>query len=127
MTKHCYDISYLPSSRTFVLTYNSFCQLVGSTEQFIDDVALALDINKNKAGEAVAHFFQDRTILVQQSGVQGYIYKVSTFVQTAGSATMVPIILSLAKMAGVSGLQVIKAQPLLLIALPTLGAMFFQL
>lgn len=49
MTKHCYDISYLPSSRTFVMTDNSFCQLVGSTDQFIDDVALALDINQNQA------------------------------------------------------------------------------
>lgn len=29
---------------------------------------------------------QDQPILVQQTGVQGYLYKVGTFTQTAGSA-----------------------------------------
>ena len=33
--------------------------------------------------------------------------------------------ISLAKLAGANGLQIVKAQPLLVVAFPTTGAMFF--
>ena len=43
----------------------------------------------------------------------------------AGSAGLVANTLALAKVAGVGGLQILKAQPYLAIAIPTTGAIFF--
>jgi len=126
ISKRCNDIGYLPSSRTFVMTDNSFCRLVEGTEEFISDVAMTLNVDESQALTAISDFFSDRAILVQQSGIQGHLYKVGTFIQTAGSAAMVAKTMSIAKMAGVTGLQIIKAQPLVVVALPTVGAIFFH-
>ena len=89
LTKHCHDIGYLPFSKTFVMTDNSFCQLIEDTEEFISDVALSLDVSNNQAVSAVSNFFKDRSILVSQSGVPGYVYKIGTYAQTAGRWTSV--------------------------------------
>ena len=45
--------------------------------------------------------------------------------QSAGSAGLVANTIALAQLAGVTGLQILKAQPLLVVAIPTTGAMFF--
>jgi hypothetical protein len=84
LTKRCHDIDYLPFSRTFVMTDNSFCHLVENTDQFISDVALSLDVSNNEAVSAVSNFFKDRSILVSQSGLPGYVSKIGTYAQTAG-------------------------------------------
>jgi len=57
--------------------------------------------------------------------VQGIIYKVGSYIQSAGSAVIVINTIGLAKLAGVSGLQILRAQPSLAVAIPTTGAMFF--
>jgi len=126
LSKRCHEIGYLPSSKTFVMTDNSFCQLVEETEELISDIALSLKVSDEQAISAVSNFFKDRSILVSQSGAPGYFYKIGTYLQTAGSATMVARTVSFAKMAGVSGLKILQTQPLLLITLPTVGAMFFH-
>ena len=57
--------------------------------------------------------------------MQGIIYKVGSYIQSAGSAVIVINTIGLAKLAGVSGLQILRAQPSLAVAIPTTGAMFF--
>lgn len=64
-------------------------------------------------------------MIVQAKGVQGTLYKVGSHLQSFGSAGLVVNTISLAKLAGVTGLQVLKAQPMLAVAIPTTGAMFF--
>ena len=75
--------------------------------------------------EQVQKFSQDKNIVVQVGGVQGAVYKVGSYLQSAGSAGLVSQTLGLAKLAGVSGLRILQAQPALAIAIPTTGAMFF--
>ncbi len=53
------------------------------------------------------------------------LYKAGSYVQSAGSAGLVINTLGLAKLAGVSGLQILRAQPILAVAIPTTGAIFF--
>ena len=108
------------------MTENYFCQLVEETEEFISDIASSLKARDEQAISAVSNFFKDRSILVFQSGVPGYFYKIGTYLQTAGSVTMVARTVLFAKLAGVSGLKILRTQPLLLITLPTVGAMFFH-
>jgi len=48
LSKRCHDLGYLPLSKTFVMTDNSFCQLVENTEGFISDVASSLDVSNNQ-------------------------------------------------------------------------------
>lgn len=124
LVKSCGDLSYLPNTKTFVFTNASFCHLV-ENDMFVNNVSKALGISQGEAGHQIADFFSDKMLLVQQKGVQGYVSKIGTFAQTAGSASMVARTVTMAKVAGVSGLKVVKAQPLLVVALPTVGAMFF--
>jgi hypothetical protein len=126
LTNHCTEIGYLPKTKTIVLTDNSFCQLSQNPQSFIDDVAVALNMDNKQSIREIAKFFEDKTILVQQGGVEGYLYKVGTFAQTAGTASMVARTISLAQAAGVSGIKILRAQPLMLVAVPTVGAMFFH-
>lgn len=126
LTNRCHDISYLPKTKTFIISDNSFSSLVEQSQSFISDVAVALKIDKNQSIKEIANFFEDKTFLVQQRGLQGNIYKIGTFAQTAGPATMLSRTIIMSKAAGVSGLSLIKAQPLMLIVVPTVGAMFFH-
>lgn len=75
--------------------------------------------------EQPQNFFKDKTVIVQAGGLQGAIYKTGSFLQSAGSAGFVRRTLGLAKLAGLSGVQIFKAQPFLAVAITTTGAMFF--
>lgn len=124
--KSCQDLSYLPNTKTFILTNDSFCQLVEQNHVFIDNVSNALSIDKNQAIDEIAKFFEDKTLLVHQKGLQRHLDRVGTFAQTAGSASMVSRTIVMAKAAGVTGLNIIQAQPLMLVALPRVEVMFFH-
>ena len=50
-----------------------------NNETFLNNVSEALGISQGEAGNQIANFFRDKTLLVQQTGVQGYIYKIGTF------------------------------------------------
>ena len=49
-----------------------------------------------------------------------------SYVQSAGSAWLLANTIALTHLAGVSGLNILKAQPLLAVAILTTGAMFFS-
>lgn len=124
--KTCHDANYIPNTRTFILTNDSFCHLVEESQLFITNVSNALNIDEGQAIGQISEFFENKNLLVQQTGLQGYLYKVGTFVQTAGSATMVSRTVTMAKAAGVDGLTILRAQPFMIIAIPTVGAIFFH-
>lgn len=105
------------------MTDQSFCTLVDNTDLLLHDIATALNIDK---GKAVAKFSDSKHMLVKPSGFEGKLYKVATFMQVAGSATLVAKTISMAKLAGVSELKIIQAQPFLITTLPIVGAMFFH-
>lgn len=126
LTHYCPDLSYVNKTKTLVVSDHSFCRLVEHTDQFLGDIAGLINKNSSQASTEVSRFFRNRNILIQQTGIQAHVYKVGTYFQTGGCATMVARTLSFTKMAGVSGLKIIESQPLLIIALPTVGAMFFH-
>eukprot|EP00957_Ditylum_brightwellii_P135082 10299202-Ditylum_brightwellii.AAC.1 len=74
-------------------------------------------MTQESAMEQAQNFFRDKNVIVQAGGAQGTIYKVGSYLQSVGSAGL--------KLAGVSGLEILKAQPYLAVAIPTTGAMFF--
>ncbi len=71
------------------------------------------------------NFFITKNVIVRAGGTQGRLYKVDLYLQSAGSAGLVANIFALAKLTGVSGLQILKAQPILVVAISTTGAIFF--
>ena len=74
--------------------------------------------------EQAQNFFEDRKVIVQGDGLEEYIYRLNSYIQSGGSAILVSRTLSSARLAGVSGLQVFNAQPLMYVSLPLLGSMF---
>jgi len=71
------------------------------------------------------NFFSNKNVIVQVEGVQGTLYKVGSYLQSAGSARLVANTLVPAKVAVVNGLQILKAQPFLAVAILTTGVMLF--
>lgn len=108
-----------------MLDYNGFCNIVSKSAVIVNTLLSDLEITKESAMQQVQNFFNDKNVIVQADGVQGTLYKVGSDFQSAGSAGLVANTLALAKIAGVSGLQILKAQPFLAVAIPTTGAMFF--
>lgn len=121
----CGSFQVIPETQTLVLDYNSFCNLVSKSDVILSTISSDLGVTKVSAMEQAQKFFQDKNIVVQAGGVQGAVYKVGSYLQSAGSAGLVSQTLALAKLAGVSGLRILQAQPALAIAIPTTGAMFF--
>ena len=121
----CGSFQAIPETQTLVLDYNGFCSLVSKSDVILSTISSDLGVTKASAMVQAQKFFQDKNVVVQAGGVQGVVYKAGSYLQSAGSAGLVSQTLALAKLAGVSGLQVLQAQPALAIAIPTTGAMFF--
>lgn len=125
ISKICATFHSIPETGSLVLDYESFCQVVSKSDIIINSLASDLEITRQSALEQAQNFFSDKNVIVQAKGVQGTLYKVGSYIQSAGSAGVVANTLALARLAGISGLQVLKAQPILAVAIPTTGAIFF--
>jgi len=121
----CGTFRVIPETQTLVLDYNGFCQLASESGMILDTISYNLAITKDEAMQQAQNFFNNKNVIVQAGGAQGALYKVGSYLQSAGSAGLVANTLVLAKLAGVSGLQILKAQPILAVAIPTTGAIFF--
>nr|UQS76330.1 hypothetical protein [Haslea ostrearia] len=121
----CGSLQVIPETQTLVLDYNSFCNLVSKSDVILSTISSNLGVTELSAMEQAQKFFQDKNIVVQAVGIEGTVYKVGSYLQSAGSAGLVTHTLGLAKLAGVSGLRILQAQPALIFAIPTTGAMFF--
>jgi hypothetical protein len=121
----CGTFKVLSETGTLVLDYNGFCRLASESDRIIDAISYNLVISRSSAMQQAEKFFSNKTVIVQASGIQGTFYKIGSYLQSAGSAGLVSKTLGLAKLAGVSGVQILKAQPMLAIAIPTTGAIFF--
>jgi len=125
ISKVCGVFRSIPETQTIVLDYDGFCRLVSQSDVIMQTLSCDLEITKQSAIEQAQLFFSDKNVIVQAEGIQGVVYKVGTYLQSAGSAGLVANTIALAQLAGVTGLQILKAQPLLVVAIPTTGAMFF--
>ena len=125
ISKVCGVFHSIPETQTIVLDYDGFCRLVSQSDVIMQTLSYDLEITKQSAIEQAQLFFSDKNVIVQAEGIQGVVYKVGSYVQSAGSAGLVANTIALAQLAGVTGLQILKAQPLLVVAIPTTGAMFF--
>ena len=121
----CGSFQVIPETQTLVLDYNGFCSPASELDVILSTISSDLGVTKVSAMKQAQKFFQDKNVVVQPGGVQGTVYKVGSYLQSAGSAGLVSQTLALAKLAGVSGLQILQAQPALAIAIPTTGAIFF--
>lgn len=121
----CGSFQVIPETQTLVLDYNGFCKLVSKSDVLISTLSSELGVTKVSAMEQAQKFFQDKNVVVQAGGIQGAIYKTGFYLQAVGSAGLVAKTIGIAKLAGVSGLQILKAQPALAVAIPTTGAIFF--
>ena len=84
-----------------------------------------LEITKQSVIEQAQLFFSDKNVIVQAEKIQGVIYKVGSYVQSAGSAGLIANIIALSKLAGVTGLKILKAQPFFIVAIPNKDAILF--
>jgi len=123
----CGTFHLIPETQSLVLDYNGFCKLVSKADMIIDNISYNLIITKDSAMQQAQNFFNNKNVIVQAEGVYGTFYKVSSYLQSAGITRLVVKTLGLAKIAGVSGLQILKAQPMLMlaVAIPTTGTIFF--
>jgi len=121
----CGKVRMIPETQTLVLDYNGFCALASDSEMILNTISSNLAISQESTMQQAQNFFNNNNILVQAEGVQGTVYKLGSYLQSAGSASVVVKTLGLAKLAGVTGLQILRAQPILVVAIPTTGAIFF--
>lgn len=108
-------------TETLVLDYAGFCRLVSQSDVIRQNLSYDLEITQKSALEKAQFFFTSKNVLVQAGGIQGVIYKVGSYGQSTGSAALVVNTIALAQLAVITGLQILKAQPLLVIAIPTTG------
>nr|QUS63954.1 hypothetical protein [Haslea silbo] len=121
----CGSFQVIIETHTLVLDYDGFCNLVVKTDEIISTISSDLGVTELSTMEQAVKFFQNNNIVVQPGGVQGAVYKVGSYLQSAGSAGLVTQTIGLARLAGVNGLHILRAQPALAIAIPTTGAIFF--
>lgn len=121
----CGELRSIPETQTLILDYKGFCHLVSNSNLMMNNLASEFEITTESAMEQAQEFFKNKNVIIQAGGVHGAVYTIGSYLQSAGSAGLVAKTVGLARLAGVSGLQILQAQPLLAVAIPTTGAMFF--
>ena len=121
----CTTFRNILKTKTVVIDYNEFRTLAMNADMIIDGVSHNLSISKKSAIRQAYNFFETKTVMVQVGGIQGALYQVGAQLQSAGSAGLVANNIGLARLAGINGLQILQAQPILALAIPTTGAIFF--
>lgn len=121
----CRDLGYLSGSRTFVMSDKAFCNLTFNIPEFVTSVADSLELIKSEAVDALKSYFSDKTLLIQPKGFEGGLYKAGGIIQSGGISAWTVHIVGSAKLVRVTATQLISAQPLLLIGIPTLFGMAF--
>ena len=91
ISQFCGTFRIIPETKTLVLDYDGFCRLVSKSDIIVNTLSSDLGITKQSAMEQAQNFFLDRNVIVQAGGVQGTIYKVGSYLQSAGSAGFVAV------------------------------------
>ena len=101
----------------------SFKKLPTDTDSFINLVSDNLDLSWEQTVTHISNFFDDRTLLIQSIGIGDITYQVGI---TSLPGTFVGRTLVIAKAVDIIEFQIIQAQLILIIALPTVGGLFFD-
>jgi len=91
----------------------------------METISCDLEITKQSVIEQAQLFFSDKNVIVQAEGIQGVIYKVGSYVESARCTRLVSNTIALSKLAGVTGLKILKAQAFLIVSIPTKNAILF--
>ena len=126
LTQTCEEISYIPETQTLIVSDESFQKLATETDSFINQVSDNLDLSREQTVNYISNFFDDRTLLVQLTGIEGITYQVGMVIEASLPSVFVARTLVIARAAGITRLQIIQAQPIFIIILPTVGGLFFH-
>lgn len=112
--KYCDVVNFFPKTSTIVLDINSQSQVFSSdfTEKFIPDIAEQLNISPETAAEKSLAFFNDNNIVIQPTGLQGKVFNFMRQTQNVAPVIYTVEALKVAKLTGITGLQIITAAPL---------------
>lgn len=126
LTQSKFPKCFIPRDGLVVISDVKFDDLRTSFNDIVENVHTKYDLPYSDAIRQTKDFFDTKTVLVQPTGIQGAFYQVTTYTQVLGTYGFVYRIISMGKLLGVSGTQVIQAYPLLCIAIPATGSLFFS-
>lgn len=124
--EQCIGSVYIDASNTMILTNKSFegvLETINSNLSHLDSVD---PVAYNQLVKDTLNFFSERNVVVLQEGVQGKIFKAGQIVQSYGSVALTVESIMMSRVLGVTGSKVLAGQPLLYVALPTVGGIFFH-
>lgn len=124
--EQCVGSVYIDSSNTMVITNKSFEAVLETINTSLSHLEIVDPIAHEKLIEDTLSFFSKKQVVVMQEGIQGAIYKAGQIVQSYGSTALTVESIMMSRMMGVTGSKVFSGQPLLYIALPTVGGIFFH-
>ena len=124
--QQCIGSVYIDRSNTMVLTNKSFIGVLDSINESLNSLDLVDSIAHDKLIEDTLSFFDEKKVVVIQEGIQGSIYKAGRFIQSYGSTALTIESIMMSRLMGVTGSKVFAGQPLLYVALPTVGGIFFH-
>jgi hypothetical protein len=112
--KYCDVVNVFPNTNTIVLDINSQSRVFSNDfyEKFLPDIAEQLNISLEDAAEKSLAFFNGNTIVVQPTGLQGKVFNFMRQTQNVAPVIYTVEALKIAKLTGMTGLQIITAAPL---------------
>jgi hypothetical protein len=123
----CEGLHYFPSTYKIILDINEqSCFFHNNLETgFITKIAEDLQISQQGAIETSVDFFSNKTIFVQPVGLQGKIYNMMRYTQNSVPMMYTYEAVSIVKMTGMTGIQIVTRAPLTFVGATYIGALFF--
>jgi len=124
--EQCMGSVYIDGSNTMLLTNSSFEGILDSVNTNLNNLKYVDPILHENLVNDTLSFFSNRKVVILQEGVQGAIYKAGRIAQSYGSTILTVESVMMSRLLGVTGSKVLAGQPLLWVALPTVGGIFFH-
>lgn len=121
-------LTYFPKTSKIILNTAQQSRLINNLDnfdQFIPNIAKTCEISEQLALEKSADFFSNTEVIVQPIGIQGQAYKMMQSVQNIIPITYTHQAVSILKMTGMTGVQIISQSPLTFVGVTYIGALFF--
>lgn len=92
---------------------------------FFPNISKELNVSSGEAEIIARKWFGTKTLVIQPIGLQGKVYNGMRYAQNVISAVYVTETISAARIAGVTGFQLVQSSPLTAVGASYLGSVFF--
>jgi len=125
LSKRFPSYSMCKSTNKIIISDKDLSKFTNNSTEFINELSKTFSISEEKATFKILEHFQKHDVFVRPTGISWFVHRTQLLAAGPGSACHTMLATASSHMTSLTGLELLSANPVLLITIPTTGALFF--